>query len=147
MSAPDPDQNEKKPVFWIRATSKSKDGSGSESKVKPGTIKAHNGDLSWSRGGSKWSRGRLKNGAEEAQKWSRGGSKLPVETLRVFKPVVALSHHFDPDPEPNRNERYDPDPHQGAAYLHPCLLALSSVKKCLCRNRIPVRVGEIFITE
>jgi hypothetical protein len=61
----------------FRYISKSKDGSGSESKVKAGNCKS-----SLSRGGSKWSRGgskmepmRLKNGVKEAQKWSRGGPK------------------------------------------------------------------------
>jgi hypothetical protein len=82
---------------------------------------------------------RLKNGAEEAQKWSREGSKLTVETWRVLKakPVVALSHRFDEQPDP------DTEPHQSEryrllririkidAYPHSCLWAFSTVKMSL----------------
>jgi hypothetical protein len=33
---------------------------------------------------------------------------------RVYMTVVADSHHFDqdPDPDPHQNEKSDPDPHQ-----------------------------------
>jgi hypothetical protein len=43
---------------------------------------------------SQWRRG--------GSKWSRGGS---------VGPVVADLHHLDEDPDPNQNEKLDPDPH------------------------------------
>jgi hypothetical protein len=40
---------------------------------------------------------------------------LTMETWRVFRPVVADSHHFDeeqdPGPDTSESEKSDPDPH------------------------------------
>ncbi len=37
-----------------------------------------------------------------------------MEPWRVFKPLVADSHHCDEeqDPDPHQSENLDPDPHQ-----------------------------------
>ncbi len=36
-----------------------------------------------------------------------------MEVWRVYRPVVADSHHLDeePDPDPHLSEKLDPDPH------------------------------------
>jgi hypothetical protein len=42
--------------------------------------------------------------------------RLTIEPWRVYRPAVEDSHHFDKDPDldrdPYRSEKLDPDPHK-----------------------------------
>ncbi len=44
-----------------------------------------------------------------------GGLEAQMEAWRVWRPVVADSHHFyeEQDPDPHQSEKLDPDPHWG----------------------------------
>ncbi len=75
------------------------EGTGSESKSKAGTGSA----FIWkfrSRGGSKWSYGRLRTFTMKAWRLKIEARRLKMKPLRVCGSVVPDLHHFDKDPDP-----------------------------------------------
>ncbi len=110
--------------IWIhRSTLKSKDGSGSESKVKAGE---------GSYKGSQWrpilEPWRLKTEVKEAQTWCRGGSKAKLtarhggsfsQRLHFHISLMSSQIRIRSRIEVKGTEPHDADPHQGDAYPYP----------------------------